>query len=175
MINQGCSWPKRTQYENLVLLGDETVMFTCPAAEMGDGSKVLYFEQRLYMVKPCSKEMKCDVEDVAEHLTTIYLKRCPRGKRCLYEGSTPPAGFPNSWNGASYCTSELSVVKKDEINMWDRGYDDNGNQVWGVKNGPYEFKPAPPSRSSNDMLSPLHIAPLEFLEKRVEGSFALQD
>ena len=37
------------------------------------------------------------VQDIAEHLTTIYLKRCERGKRCLYEGSTPSGGFPNSW------------------------------------------------------------------------------
>ncbi|XP_020522928.1 chromophore lyase CRL, chloroplastic isoform X2 [Amborella trichopoda] len=47
---------------------------TCPATVMVDGSKVLYFEQafwrtpekpfrqRFYMVKPCPKEMKCDVE-----------------------------------------------------------------------------------------------------------------
>lgn len=37
------------------------------------------------------------LQDIAEHLTTIYLRRCDRGKRCLYEGSTPPGGFPNSW------------------------------------------------------------------------------
>ncbi|KAM3292366.1 hypothetical protein ACQJBY_036295 [Aegilops geniculata] len=49
-------------------------MLTCPATEMVDGSGVLYFEQafwrapekpfrqRFYMVKPCPKEMKCDVE-----------------------------------------------------------------------------------------------------------------
>lgn len=37
------------------------------------------------------------VQDIAEHLTTIHLKRCDRGKRCLYEGSNPPGGFPNSW------------------------------------------------------------------------------
>uniref|UniRef100_A0A251UKN1 Putative cytochrome P450, Chromophore lyase CpcT/CpeT n=1 Tax=Helianthus annuus TaxID=4232 RepID=A0A251UKN1_HELAN len=46
----------------------------CPAADMVDGSKVLYFEQafwrtphkpfrqRFCTVKPCPKEMKCDVE-----------------------------------------------------------------------------------------------------------------
>ncbi|CAM0873708.1 unnamed protein product [Alopecurus aequalis] len=116
-------------------------MLTCPATEMVDGSGVLYFEQafwrapekpfrqRFYMVKPCPKEMKCDVElssyairdveeyknfcdrpkdqrpqpeeviaDIAEHLTTIHLSRSERGKRCLYEGSTPPEGFPNSWH-----------------------------------------------------------------------------
>ncbi|KAK6920435.1 Chromophore lyase CpcT/CpeT [Dillenia turbinata] len=26
--------------------------------------------------------------------------------------------------------------------MWDGGYDDDGNQIWGVKEGPYEFKHA---------------------------------
>lgn len=36
-------------------------------------------------------------QDIAEHLTTVHLNRCERGKRCLYEGSTPPRGFPNTW------------------------------------------------------------------------------
>ncbi|KAH8492730.1 hypothetical protein POPTR_012G109800v4 [Populus trichocarpa] len=191
-------------------------MLTCPAAEMVDGSKVLYFEQafwrtpqkpfrqRFYMVKPCPKELKCDVEvgsyairdaeeyknfcdrskdqrplpeevigDIAEHLTTIHLKRCDRGKRCLYEGSNPPGGFPNSWNGATYCTSELAILKNNEIHTWDRGYDDGGNQVWGVKEGPYEFKPAPAS-SVSELFSPLNLPPLQSMEKRIEGSFVLQ-
>ncbi|KAK3042468.1 hypothetical protein RJ639_000192 [Escallonia herrerae] len=204
---------------------------SCPAAEMVDGSKVLYFEQafwrtpnkpyrqRFYMVKPCPKEMKCDVEvgsssylfpfpecfklstyairdaeeyknfcdrpkdqrpqpeevigDIAEHLTTVHLKRCERGKRCLYEGSTPPDGFPNSWNGATFCTSEFAVMKNNEIHTWDRGYDDDGNQVWGVKEGPYEFKPAP-SSSFVDMFSPLNLPP-QSMDKRIEGSFVLQE
>ncbi|EXB79432.1 Chromophore lyase CpcT/CpeT 3 [Morus notabilis] len=191
-------------------------MLTCPAAEMVDGSKVLYFEQafwrtpqkpfrqRFYMVKPCPKELKCDVElstyairdaeeyknfcdrpkdqrplpeevigDIAEHLTTIHLKRCDRGKR-LYEGSTPPVGFPNSWNGASYCTSELSILRNNEIHVWDRGYDDDGNQVWGPKDGPYEYKPAPAS-SNNDMFSPFSFPIQQSTEKRIEGSFVLRE
>lgn len=192
-------------------------MLTCPAAEMVDGSKVLYleqafwrtpqkpFRQRFYMVKPCPKDLKCDVEvssyairdaeeyknfcdrpkdqrplpeevigDIAEHLTTINLKRCERGKRCLYEGSTPPEGFPNSWNGATHCTSELAILKNNEVHTWDRGYDDDGNQVWGVKVGPYEFKPAPAS-SNGATLSSLNFPPLQTMEKRIEGSFVLQD
>ncbi|CAA3014757.1 chromophore lyase CRL, chloroplastic [Olea europaea subsp. europaea] len=146
---------------------------------------IAIYMQRFFMVKPCPKEMKCDVEvstyairdveeyknfcdrpkdqqprpeevigDISEHLTTIYMKRCERGKRCLYEGSTPPDGFPNTWNGASYSTSELAVLKNNEIHTWNRGYDDDGNQVWGGKGGPYEFKPAPAS-SFYDILSPL--------------------
>uniref|UniRef100_A0A1D1XJB2 Chromophore lyase CpcT/CpeT 3 n=1 Tax=Anthurium amnicola TaxID=1678845 RepID=A0A1D1XJB2_9ARAE len=196
-------------------------MLTCPVAEMVDGSRVLYheqafwrtpqkpFRQRFYMVKPCPKEMKCDVElstyairdaeeyknfcdrskdqrpqeeeviaDIAEHLTTINLSRCERGKRCLYEGSTLPGGFPNSWNGASYCTSELVVHKNGEIHAWDRGFDEEGNQTWGVKEGPYEFKPAPtPAAASSlsDLFSPLNISPAVSLERRIQGSFVMEE
>lgn len=32
-------------------------------------------------------------------------------------------------NNAAYCKSELAVLKNNEIHMWDRGYDDDGNQV----------------------------------------------
>ncbi|VAI05292.1 unnamed protein product [Triticum turgidum subsp. durum] len=160
-------------------------MLTCPATEMVDGSGVLYFEQafwrapekpfrqRFYMVKPCPKEMKCDVEDIAEHLTTIHLSRCERGKRCLYEGSTPLGGFPNSWSGAAYCTSDLSIHKNSEIHIWDKGFDDNGSQVWGTKAGPYEFKPAPKS-NYDDMFSPLNFSAPLSLEK-MESSHAIDD
>uniref|UniRef100_A0A453I0Q9 Chromophore lyase CRL, chloroplastic n=2 Tax=Aegilops tauschii subsp. strangulata TaxID=200361 RepID=A0A453I0Q9_AEGTS len=160
-------------------------MLTCPATEMVDGSGVLYFEQafwrapekpfrqRFYMVKPCPKEMKCDVEDIAEHLTTIHLSRCERGKRCLYEGSTPLGGFPNSWGGAAYCTSDLSIHKNGETHIWDKGFDDNGSQVWGTKAGPYEFKPAPKS-NYDDMFSPLNFSAPLSLEK-MESSYAIDD
>lgn len=161
-------------------------MLTCPATTIVNGSRVLYFEQafwrtpekpyrqRFFVVKPCPKEMKCDVEvasfpvkdieeyqnfcerpksqrpdaqnvigDIAEHLNTVYMSKCERERRSLYQGSTPPGGFPNSWNGATHCTSELTIYRNGEIHCWDRAYDDEGNQVWGVREGPYEFKPAP--------------------------------
>ncbi|XP_021731729.1 chromophore lyase CRL, chloroplastic-like isoform X2 [Chenopodium quinoa] len=179
-------------------------MIACPAADMVDGSKVLYFEQafwrtpqkpfrqRFYMLSTYAirdmEEYKnfCDrskdqrplpeevIRDIAEHLTTIHLKRCERGKRCLYEGKTPSEGFPNTWNNASYCKSELSVLKNNEIHMWDRGYDEDGNQVWGVKEGPYEFKPASTS-SFKDMYSPANLLSPLSLDKRIEGSFVLQE
>lgn len=47
-------------------------------------------------------------------------------------------------------------------------------QVWGVKEGPYEFKPVPAS-SFNDMLSPLNFPFQQSMGKRIEGSFVLQD
>lgn len=184
---------------------------------MVDGSQVLYleqafwrtpqkpFRQRLYMVKPCPKELKCDVEvssyairdadeyrnfcdrpkdqrplpqevigDIGEYLTTIHLNCCDRGRRCLYDGSTSPGGFPNSWNGASYCTSDLAVLKNNEIHLWDRGFDENRNQVWGPKRGPYEFKPATYS-SINENLSSLNILYQSSIDRPIQGSLVLQD
>lgn len=157
----------------------------CPAAELADGSRVIYVEQafwrtpdkpyrqRFLKVKPCSKDAKCDAEvssyavrdaeeyknfcerpqnqrpqpeeiagDLAEHLTTIRLSRCGQGEQCLYKGTTPPGGFPNSWNGATSCSSDLVIFKDGEIHCWDRGYNEEGAQVWGLEKGPYEFKPA---------------------------------
>lgn len=113
-------------------------------------------------------------QDIAEHLTTIHLSRCERGKRCLYKGSTPPEGFPNSWSGATYCTSDLSIHKNGEVHIWDKGFDDDGNQVWGTKAGPYEFKPAPKS-NYDDMFSPLNFSAPLTLEKKIESSFAIDD
>jgi len=47
-------------------------------------------------------------------------------------------------------------------------------QVWGQKEGPYEFKPAPTS-SFNDMFSPFNFPPPPSMERRIEGSFVLQE
>ncbi|GBG62483.1 hypothetical protein CBR_g30803 [Chara braunii] len=80
-------------------------------------------------------------QDVAEHLMSVYLSKCERHRNCLYEGATPPTGFPNNWGGASKCTSELTIMKNGEIHCWDRAYDEKGEQVWGVRTGPYVFKP----------------------------------
>ena len=181
------------------------------------------------------------MQDIAEHLTTIYLKRCDRGKRCLYEGSTPADGFPNTWvcppfhsslphiNIALhslkvtnlvisflsmffiYCRMEHHIVPLNlqywktakytrpteamitrEIKwvsailfLWNYLFDIYNTfvspgsplsfhfQVWGVKGGPYEFKPAPAS-SFSDPFSSLTIPP-QFTEKRIEGSFVLQN
>ncbi|KAH7294084.1 hypothetical protein KP509_28G055600 [Ceratopteris richardii] len=104
------------------------------------------------------------IGDMAEHLTSVYLTRCRRGQRCLYEGSTPTSGFPNEWNGASYCTSDLSILRNGEVHLWDRGYDEEGNQVWGVKEGPYEFKP-----SSSISFNTYHSSELlDYGDKRFE-------
>ncbi|XP_044492643.1 chromophore lyase CRL, chloroplastic-like isoform X6 [Mangifera indica] len=154
-------------------------MVTCPAAEMVDGSKVLYFEQAFWRTpqKPFRQLRSIKISVIGQRISAHCLRKllvcCDRGNHCLYEGSSPPGGFPNSWNGATHCTSELAVLKNNEIHTWDRGYDDDGNQVWGVKESPYEFKPSP-NASFNEMFS-LNFPPLLSMEKKIEGSFVLQE
>eukprot|EP00898_Chlorokybus_atmophyticus_P005471 jgi/Chlat1/5925/Chrsp4S06255 len=87
--------------------------------------------------RPSSAEA---ASDIGEHLTTVYLSRCKPGQGCLYQGSTPPEGYPSSWGGAVRCTSDVTVYKH-AYNSWDRGYDARGQQVWGPREGPLEFRP----------------------------------
>ncbi|KAH0889204.1 hypothetical protein HID58_051633 [Brassica napus] len=109
--------------------------------------------------------------DIGEHLTTIHLS-C----RCLYQGSTSPGGFPNSWNGASYCTSDLAVLKNSEIHLWDRGFDENRNQkmkVWYYRFG--DQRKARTSSSINENLSSLNILYQSSIDRPIQGSLILQD
>nr|AFJ66187.1 hypothetical protein 11M19.7 [Arabidopsis halleri] len=85
----------------------------------------LFWLQRLYMVKPCPKELKCDVEvsSYAIRDAEEYKNFCDRPK------DQRPLPEEVIGNGASYCTSDLAVLKNSEIHLWDRGFDENRNQV----------------------------------------------
>ena len=49
------------------------------------------------------------------------------------------SGCPSNLHGASYATSEVTITP-EALTSWDRGYDDNGKQVWGAENSAYEFR-----------------------------------
>jgi hypothetical protein len=55
-----------------------------------------------------------------------------------YLGSTVGDGCSSSLRGASYATSEVTL-SDGRITSWDRGWDAEGQQVWGAEAGPYEF------------------------------------
>ena len=57
----------------------------------------------------------------------------------LFVGSTPQGGCRSNFGGASTSTSQVTL-EENLIRAWDRGYDKNGNQVWGPNEGPYEFQ-----------------------------------
>jgi len=56
-----------------------------------------------------------------------------------FEGSTVDKNCSSDLRGASYATSEV-MIDKDKMISWDRGFDENGKQVWGATDGGYIFK-----------------------------------
>jgi hypothetical protein len=56
-----------------------------------------------------------------------------------FEGSTIDKNCSSELRGASYATSEVRI-EKDKLISWDRGFDENGSQVWGAIKGGYVFK-----------------------------------
>lgn len=66
----------------------------------------------------------------------VVLYRADAGH---FEGSTVDKNCPSDLRGASYATSEV-MIDKNKLISWDRGFDENGNQVWGAKKGGYIFK-----------------------------------
>ena len=65
---------------------------------------------------------------------SIYLR--DRGEH--FEGSTLGRMCKSTFRGATYATSEVTV-HPDRLVSWDRGYGDDGKQVWGAEKGGYIF------------------------------------
>lgn len=56
-----------------------------------------------------------------------------------FEGSTIGKNCSSDLRGARYATSEV-LIDKDKLISWDRGFDEDGNQVWGAEKGGYIFR-----------------------------------
>lgn len=56
-----------------------------------------------------------------------------------FTGGTIGKGCISDIKGAAYATSEVTI-SKNQIISWDRGFDADGNQVWGARKGGYVFK-----------------------------------
>lgn len=85
--------------------------------------------------------------DVVERLgCAVRLKR----EGDAWRGSTEGKECPSALAGARWATSEVTL-RPGRMESWDRGYDVNGRQVWGARNGPYVFErrsDGPPASSS---------------------------
>lgn len=55
-----------------------------------------------------------------------------------YEGKTGDTGCPSKLRGSTYATSEV-IILKNKLESWDRGFDNEGKQVWGAEKGAYIF------------------------------------
>lgn len=56
-----------------------------------------------------------------------------------FEGSTIDNNCKSDLRGASYATLEVFIYQ-DKLISWDRGFNENGEQVWGATKGGYVFK-----------------------------------
>ena len=66
----------------------------------------------------------------------LYFTKDDQGN---FTGNTLNRDCLNSQNGAVYATTEL-IVTPNQIIHWDRGYNDQGQQVWGAETGGYRFR-----------------------------------
>ena len=55
-------------------------------------------------------------------------------KKDSFVGSTNEKDCTSNLRGASYATSEARI-EENVLTSWDRGYDENGVQVWGAITG----------------------------------------
>lgn len=67
---------------------------------------------------------------------SVFMRRMGDDR---FEGETRDKACASSLRGAAYATSGV-VVTSARIESWDRGFDTNGQQVWGAEKGPYLFE-----------------------------------
>lgn len=56
-----------------------------------------------------------------------------------YGGQTRTGACKSKREDTAYTTSEVTILSS-ELKSWDRGFDADGNHVWGPEKGPYIFK-----------------------------------
>jgi len=66
---------------------------------------------------------------------SVFLTKNKNGN---YSGSTKGSDCSSDLRGAKYATSEVKVFK-NKIVSWDRGWGENGEQIWGATGGGYIF------------------------------------
>lgn len=65
----------------------------------------------------------------------VILKRIASNQ---YMGKTGDDTCVSTMRGASFARSEVEILE-DKVISWDRGFDAEGNYVWGAEKGPYIF------------------------------------
>ncbi len=66
---------------------------------------------------------------------TVYLEKQRDGS---FQGSTRGTGCESTLRGAKYVVSTVTITAR-QLLSWDRGFNENGEQVWGATKGGYVF------------------------------------
>ncbi|ACK72526.1 conserved hypothetical protein [Gloeothece citriformis PCC 7424] len=84
--------------------------------------------------KPLSERV-LNVSELGEPVCSVFLKPSNNG----YLGETQPEGCPANVRGAVTITNTI-LLHSEGMDTWDKGYDAQGNQVWGANDDPFEFR-----------------------------------
>jgi CpeT/CpcT family (DUF1001) len=74
-------------------------------------------------------------KDLGSPVCSVILKRSGKG----YVGSTPVEGCPANVRGAVRITNRVELNSAG-MNTWDRGFNAQGEQVWGAKSESYQYQ-----------------------------------
>ncbi len=105
--------------------GFKSIVYTLPdpAKWIGAYKKTAVFEQ----IKPADLSLRDGC--------TVFLEKKQDG---TFEGSTRGEGCESTLRGAKYASSKVTITGK-QLNSWDQGFNEKGDQVWGAVKGGYEF------------------------------------
>jgi CpeT/CpcT family (DUF1001) len=73
--------------------------------------------------------------DLGTPVCSVFLK--PTGDQFI--GETPPQGCPTTARGAVRITNTVELFANG-MDTWDRGFDVNGQQLWGAKTESYQYR-----------------------------------
>ncbi len=74
--------------------------------------------------------------ELGESVCTVSLRASALGG---FVGSTPAGGCPANVRGAVSITNVV-VLHATGMDTWDRGFDAEGNQLWGAESIPYQYR-----------------------------------
>ncbi len=75
------------------------------------------------------------IADLDDPLCSVILQR----EGNFYRGETPAGGCPANFRGAVRITNTI-ILTETTMETWDRGFDAQGNQVWGADDESYQFR-----------------------------------
>jgi len=104
------------------------------------GEQVLHF---------CSKKPEERVMSWAQ-LKDVHCSVYMQKKYDLWVGETQSAKCPNDYGDAKFVSSKVRLSKTG-MYSWDRGWDAEGNQVWGAIKGGYNFEKMDPATTDVEL------------------------
>lgn len=119
--------PYRQRFYHLQQVNDST--FTSSIYTMEEPEKYIGGHKNTKLFNDFSSENLAELEGCSIEL--VY-------RDGIFKGKTEEGACKNSWGAASYATSEVTI-EKDKMMSWDRGWNDEKEQVWGATEGGYVF------------------------------------